>query len=45
MFIVFNYIYPYITNAFFTLMSSSHNIRSLNNVSIINSKKNCAEKL
>ena len=38
MFKVFNDLHPYITNAFF-LMLSSHHSRSLNNFSIINLKK------
>ena len=39
MFEVFNNRHPYIINKTFSLMSSSHNTRSLNNVSIFNVKK------
>ena len=39
MFKVFNDLHPYITNAFFSVTSSSHNTRSINNFSIINFKK------
>ena len=35
---VFNDLHSYITNAFFSLMASSHNTRSLNNFLIINFK-------
>ena len=39
MFKVFNDLHPYITNEYLSLMSSSHNTRSLNNFSIINFTK------
>ena len=38
MFKVFNDLHPYIKHRYFSLMSSSHNTRSLNNFSIINFK-------
>ena len=39
MFKIFNDLHPVITNALFSVTSSSHNTRSINNVSIINFKK------
>ena len=39
MFKMFNDLHPVITNAFFSVTSSSHNTRSINNFSIINFKK------
>ena len=39
MFKIFNDLHPVITNAFFSVTSSSHNTRSINNFSIINFKK------
>ena len=39
MFKIFNDLHPVITNAFFSVTSSSHNTRSINNLSIINFKK------
>ena len=39
MFTIFNDLHPVITNAFFSVTSSSHNTRSINNFSIINFKK------
>ena len=39
MFKVFNNLHPYIINKIFSLISTSHKTRSLNNVSIFNFKK------
>ena len=39
MFKIFNDLHPVIKNAFFSVTSSSHNTRCINNFSIINFKK------